>query len=749
MRLWIFLSIFAILPANGKSGAEIYTEHCASCHGDRGQGVANEYDEALVGKKTVESLAKYIHRTMPEDNEDDVVDDDALRVAEYIHAAFYSPEAQAKIKPVRKDLLRLTQHQHRRAITDIVQSFRGRAWMGSENGLRGNYFNKEKMNNRKKSLAQRIDKDITFDAHKEHGIEGLNLQAHSIFWTGALLPLESGTYSFRINSPNGVRVYLNEPDQKNDAFIDAWVSSGNEMRSVKASTFLLGGHPVPIFIEFISYKEKKSSLTIDWKPPHGTWEPLPSKVLFVDGSPQATLISTPFPADDASLGYERGSSISKAWKSAITNAALEASALIFDDIDQLARTKPGQLDRRDKLKKFCHEFTSRAFSRPLSPAQRETYINRIFTNAGDDYETATKRSLMLTLTSPYFLYPSLNRNEKGETDQYTTAAHLALAVWDSVPDKALRQAAEKNKLRDEKQINDQLWRMLGDPRAKAKLKSFFHHWLNLSEKEDLEKDPKLFPGFDKKIISDLRTSLDLFIDSVVWSDTSDYRQLFTEENIYLNPRLADFYGAPRPKSKSFEPLPTPDKRRAGLLTHPYVLTAFSYHQQTSPIHRGVYLSRNVLGRFLKPPPNAIEFKDADFKPDLTMREKVTHLTKDESCMACHSIINPVGFSLENFDATGRFRTHEKNKPIETTSEYFDEEDQKVKITGPRDLARIAIESPGAHRAFLKHLFHHLIQQPINAYGFGMMDELHDTFKNTNFHIRNMIVTMAAKTVPRK
>ena len=112
---YLLFFILAPLAFGAHKGAAIYTEHCASCHGDQGQGVAKEYDEALVGKKSIESLAKYIHRTMPEDNEDAVIDEDALLVAEYIHGEFYSPEAQAKLKPVRRDLLRLTQHQHRRS----------------------------------------------------------------------------------------------------------------------------------------------------------------------------------------------------------------------------------------------------------------------------------------------------------------------------------------------------------------------------------------------------------------------------------------------------------------------------------------------------------------------------------------------------------------------------------------------------------------------------------------------------------
>ena len=250
------------------------------------------------------------------------------------------------------------------------------------------------------------------------------------------------------------------------------------------------------------------------------------------------------------------------------------------------------------------------------------------------------------------------------------------------------------------------------------------------------------------MIADLRTSFDFFIEGVIWSERSDYRELFTEDKIFLNKRLAQFYGVSAPTLNSFKPLFTPDKKRAGLFTHPYVLTAFSYHKQTSPIHRGVYLSRNILGRFLKPPPNAIEFKDTDFKPDLTMREKVTHLTKNDDCMVCHSIINPIGFSLENYDATGRFRTHEKNRPINTISEYPTPEESMVKITGPNDLARLAVESTGAHRAFLRHLFHHLIQQPMNAYGLKTMNSLHKTFVNNDFHIRDIIITMTRETIPR-
>ena len=748
MKTAFFLFFLAISQLWGNRGAEIYREHCASCHGDKGQGVADEYDEALVGKKSIPSLAKYIHRTMPEENEDAVINEDAHLVAAYIHSAFYSPEAQAKLEPVRKNLLRRTRHQHRRAITDIVQSFRWRPNFKEEHGLQANYFNKEKMNDRKQSLAKRVDKKISFDIRGDHGVEKINPQAHSISWNGVILPPETGTYRFRIHSPNGFRLFLNEPNQQNEAFIDAWVSSGNTMRTVEEKTFLLSGHPIPLYLEYVSYKEKNSSIALEWKTPHGSWEPIPPRYLYAGHAPKAALITTSFPPDDASLGYERGSGISKAWKESVAKSAVEGTAAIFAEIDELAKTKPDAPDRAKKIREFCARFTTLAFGRPLIPTQKKRYHDDIFAGAVDDLDTAVKRSLMLTLTSPYFLYPSLNKNEEGEFDSHSIAAHLALTLWDSVPDQPLLNAAAANHLENEGQIKGQIRRMMADPRTKSKLQRFFHHWLGLAEKEDLGKDAKLFPGFDEAVVADLRTSLDLFIEDVVWSETSDYRRLFTEDKIYLNDRLAKLYQAKVSNKGGFQLIDTPNQKRSGVFTHPFVLSAFSYHKQTSPIHRGVFLSRNVLGRFLKPPPKAIEFKDADFKPHLTMRQKVTEITQDESCMACHSIINPVGFSLENFDAIGRFRTHEKNQPINTISDYPTPDDRSIKIAGPQDLARLAIDSQEARRSFIKHLFHHLIQQPVSAYGYGRMDQLEESFTKSNLHIRELMVTVLAGTVPQ-
>ena len=118
---------------------------------------------------------------------------------------------------------------------------------------------------------------------------------------------------------------------------------------------------------------------------------------------------------------------------------------------------------------------------------------------------------------------------------------------------------------------------------------------------DVSKDPKLFPKFTPELASDLRTSLDIFLEDVVWNESSDFRRFLLADELYLNGRLAEFYGAKLPAKSPFQKVSLDSKERAGLLTHPYLMATFAYTATTSPIHRGVFLSRGVLGRTLPAP----------------------------------------------------------------------------------------------------------------------------------------------------
>jgi len=260
--------------------------------------------------------------------------------------------------------------------------------------------------------------------------------------------------------------------------------------------------------------------------------------------------------------------------------------------------------------------------------------------------------------------------------------------------------------------------------------------------ENLSKDDKLYPGFTPEIIADLRTSLDVFLEDAVWNGSSDYRQLLLADYLYVNDRLAKFYGVETNAADDFVKVEFDPKQRSGVVTHPYLLAAFSYQKSTSPIHRGVFLTRNIVGRALKPPPMAMTFKDADFAPNLTMREKVAQLTRSQACQTCHSVINPLGFSLEQYDAVGRFRTSEGDRPIDAVSDYTTDDGETIRLTGARDLAQFAAGSEQAQNAFIEQLFNQIVKQPMLAYGPNVLNHLRQSFVASGFNVRKLLADIA-------
>ncbi len=764
MRLRQLIILFlALLPHHGgaqtaqttqRTGAAIYTELCVSCHGDSGQGVAGKYDESLYGEKSVAALARYIDRTMPEEAPEKCVGEDAHAVAQYIFDAFYSPAARARLHPPRIELAHLTVRQMRESTADLLGTFRTAHPPGPTTGLQARYFQSEGMNKKAHLKLEREDPAIDFDFGSADPVPGCAAEQFSISWKGSLHAPETGHYEFRITTPNGARLYLNaeqrstESNQRDDsagkrqpALIDSWVSSGPDRREAKARTYLLGGRIYPLRVDYFKFKEKSGFIRLEWKPPHGHWTTLSAPYLSPSPASRVTVLTTSFPPDDGSLGYERGSAVSSEWLQATTNAAIETAQEVTERIHSLTDTDEDSPDIAAEVRNFAEAFVRRAFRRPLTPEDKDYFIHRHFT-PGLDPSVALRRVVLLALTSPRYLYI---HTAQPTPDSYTIAARLALYLWGSLPDQPLLDAASRDELTNPETLRQHAERMLPDPRTHAQLHGFFHDWLSLEEAEDINKDRNAYPDFDEAVIADLRTSLQRFIDHTVWSPTSDYRQLLTSHEIWVNPRLATFLRVPPPPPGTFQPASFDPAQRAGVFTHPYLLAAFSYHKSTSPIHRGVFLTRNILGRFLKPPPMAISFMDDRFDPTLTMREKVTDLTRSTNCMACHSTINPLGFSLENYDAVGRWRTVDNHKPVNSESEYLSADGDTLRLRGPRDVAAHAAASPSARRGFIRRLFQYTIKQQPSAYSPDLLQKLDDTFAQNHCHIRQLLVAIATRT----
>src|SRR5262249_3895183 len=204
---------------------------------------------------------------------------------------------------------------------------------------------------------------------------------------------------------------------------------------------------------------------------------------------------------------------------------------------------------------------------------------------------------------------------------------LSFGLWDSLPDQELLDAAARGQLATREQVVRQAERMVTDLRTRSKVREFLLQWLKVDQAPELSKDAKQFPGFDQALASDLRTSLELFLDDVVWGDASDFRQLLLADTLYLNGPLARFYGADLPADAPFQKVALQPGERAGVLTHPYLMATFAYTGTSSPIHRGVFLARSVLGLTLRPPPEAFAPLAPDLPPQLTTRERVLLQTK--------------------------------------------------------------------------------------------------------------------------
>ncbi len=771
----MFLFVSTVSGAD-RTGEQIYQQVCASCHGAKGEGTIESYPHPLVGERSVGELTEYISKSMPEDKPGTCVGEEARKVSQFIHDTFYSPTAQARNKPVRVELSRLTVRQYRNAVADLIGSFRGTGRIDDKEGLRGEYFKARGFRGNARAF-ERVDPVVAFD-FKDKSPDDEKMEPHefSIRWEGAVTAPDTGEYEFVVRTDQAARLWINDLKQP---LVDNWVQSGKETEH-RESIFLLAGRTYALRLEFSKAKQgvddKKvkekppapASISLEWKLPHRITEVIPARCLSTSRPSEAFVVTTRFPPDDRSVGWEKATSISKEWDQATTDAAIDVATFVGSRFEEFAGAKRDAADRDEKLKGFCRRFVERVFRRPLDDEQRTIFVDRHFAE-GVDPETAVRRVVLLTLKSPRFLYRELgSRNltlrvgtnsgkpdsESQASDQFDVASRISFAMYDSLPDQALLDAAAKGELQTREQVAQHAQRLLADLRTRSKLREFLLTWLKVEHVPDVSKDSERYPEFNAVLANDLRTSLELFLDEIIKSDAADFRQLLLADGIYLNGRLAKFYGAIKddaelPEDAPFQKIDLEPDQRAGVLSHPYLMAGFAYTGSSSPIHRGIFIARSVLGRSLRPPPEAVAPLAPRLQPDLTTRERVALQTKPESCQSCHAMINPLGFTLEHFDAVGRFRKEENGKPVNATGAYRTRNGDEVQFSGVNDLAKFLADSPETHSAFVEQLFHFLVKQPIRAFGSNTRESLRASFVKDNFNIhRLMVEIIVAAALPR-
>jgi len=327
---------------------------------------------------------------------------------------------------------------------------------------------------------------------------------------------------------------------------------------------------------------------------------------------------------------------------------------------------PGTEKNESYARKIIARFAERAFRG--TPARAE-YLNRLVAiyrqhrQSGATFEEAVKEPLAIVLASPSFLYLAEGASEDEKTKKTSRdltelelASRLSYFLWSAPPDETLLAAARDGSLRDPDTLRAQVERMLEDPKSRALVTGFTHQWLDLDRIDLFQFDQKLYPDFDESTKLAAVNEVYRFFETLLRENLSA-RNLLKSDFVVVNGLMAEYYGIEGVSGDEWKKVPAPP-HRGGLLGMAAILAMGSDGERTSPVERGAFVLRKLLGDPPPPaPPNVPQLSRLDDKP-LTTRERLRIHQEKAQCLHCHRKIDPIGFGLENFDAAGRWRTEE-------------------------------------------------------------------------------------------
>lgn len=365
---------------------------------------------------------------------------------------------------------------------------------------------------------------------------------------------------------------------------------------------------------------------------------------------------------------------------------------------------------------------SRAYRGDVSEVDLE--LLRAFYRRGQEssgFDAGVQQVVMAILASPKFLYRlSLGPGEYADNGSYyinelELASRLSFFLWNRIPDEELLDLVARGELRRPDVLEAQVLRMLQDPRAGSLVTDFAFQWLDVSRMDEVEPDGDLFPEFDRTLREAFRTELELFIASVFEADRP-VTDLITAGHTFLNERLARHYGIPDVWGAHFRRVELDQTYRWGLLGKGGILLANSFPNRTSPVTRGDWILKKILGTPPAPPPPEVE-AELTVSPDaapMTVREQLEIHREVQSCNACHGVIDPPGLALENFDVTGQWR--ELDRYARVLIDAHGALPDGTQLNGPDDLRYALMRQPGQlAQAFTEKLLMYAVGRELSYY----------------------------------
>ena len=321
----------------------------------------------------------------------------------------------------------------------------------------------------------------------------------------------------------------------------------------------------------------------------------------------------------------------------------------------------------------------RAHRRPVTAAEVQDLFS-FYAEAradGESFEAGVEAGIRVMLVVPAFLFrveedpDVVDATGNYRLEDLDLASRLSFFLWSSIPDEELLSLAERGRLSEPAVLDQQVRRLLADPRSSAIVDNFAGQWLKLRNTVTVRPSEPLFPDFEEELRQSMRRETELFFESIMREDRS-IMELLTANYSFLNERLALHYDVPGVRGSEFRRVEfPPDNPRRGLLGQASILAVTSQPNRTSPVIRGKWVMENVLGISPPPPPGDVpgleEPDNPEKRSDMGMRERMAAHSANPVCSSCHSVIDPIGFSLENFDAVGRLRdVDEALRPIDAS-----------------------------------------------------------------------------------
>jgi hypothetical protein len=348
-------------------------------------------------------------------------------------------------------------------------------------------------------------------------------------------------------------------------------------------------------------------------------------------------------------------------------------------------------------RKILASLARRAYRQPVSDADIDVVMK--FYDSGrknGNFEAGIENGLAFILTAPKFLFrtesdpPNAVAGGVYRVNDVELAARLSFFLWSTIPDDELLNVAAQGKLKDPAVLDQQVKRMLADPKSEALTRNFAGQWLFLRNLQSAKPDGHEYPEFDDNLRQALRRETELFFESILRENRS-VLDLLNANYTFVNERLAKHYGIPNVYGTQFRRVTLTDQTRMGLLGQGSVLTVTSYPNRTSPVLRGKWILENILGTPPPPPPpNVPPLKENEegAKPK-SVRELMEEHRKNPACAGCHAVMDPLGFSLENFDGIGEWRTKDQSGPIDASGQLAD----GTKVEGPVTLRQALMKHP--------------------------------------------------------